>query len=121
MSFGKGKEIIESGYVAAEEKKGTLDSIAQLQIKKPVMRYPGKIVDSFLIDRLSFEGNDKFTRAYLKGKLRYTTEEYTTFDKINQGMSNLAATNNFNSVRYELRPNKEGYQLTVPIVFICFF
>ena len=80
------------------------------------MRYPGKIVDSFLIDRLSFEGNDKFTRAYLKGKLRYTTEEYTTFDKINQGMSNLAATNNFNSVRYELRPNKEGYQLTVPIV-----
>ncbi|WP_456867921.1 patatin-like phospholipase family protein [Galbibacter sp. BG1] len=116
LSFGKGKEIIESGYVAAEEKKGTLDSIAQLQIKKPVMRYPGKIVDSFLIDRLSFEGNDKFTRAYLKGKLRYTTEEYTTFDKINQGMSNLAATNNFNSVRYELRPNKEGYQLTVPIV-----
>lgn len=116
LSFGKGRDIIESGYVAASDKSSTLDSIASLQKQKPIKRYPGKIVDSFLIDKLSFEGNDKYTRAYLKGKLRYRTEEYIDFDKIDQGMSNLAATNNFNSVRYELRPNKEGYMLTVPII-----
>ncbi|MEL4306791.1 patatin-like phospholipase family protein [Joostella sp. CR20] len=116
LSFGKGKEIIESGYEAAKAQMSTLDSIETLQLKKPTRRYPGQEVDSFLINKLSFEGNEKYTRAYLKGKLRYRTEAYTTFDKIDQGMSNLAATDNFNSVRYEFRPNNDGYILSVPIV-----
>ncbi|QLE03104.1 patatin-like phospholipase family protein [Galbibacter sp. BG1] len=116
LSFGEGEKIIESGYEAGELKISSLDSVAKLQKKPPIKQYPGEAVDTFLIDRLSFEGNDKFTRAYLKGKLRYTTEEYINFDKIDQGMSNLSATNNFNSVRYEIRPNKEGYKLSVPII-----
>ncbi|MDG3583137.1 patatin-like phospholipase family protein [Galbibacter pacificus] len=116
LSFSKGASIIENGYEAGQKKEMQLDSIAQLQLKKPEKKYPVKIIDTFLINKLSFEGNDKYTRAYLKGKLRYTTEEYTDFDNLDQGMSNLAATNNFNSVKYEIRPNKDGYKLTVPIV-----
>ncbi|MCM5662058.1 patatin-like phospholipase family protein [Galbibacter mesophilus] len=116
LSFNQGMKIIESGYEAGQNKLLSLDSIAKLQKRPPIKQYPGKAVDTFLIDRLSFQGNDSYTRAYLKGKLRYKTEEYTDFDQIDQGMSNLAATNNFNSVRYEIRPNEEGYKLTVPII-----
>src|SRR5690606_2113318 len=116
LSFGKGKEIIQSGYQAAINQLSKLDSVADLQILKPTPRMPEKVKDSFLISQLVFEGNEKYTRAYLKGKLRYTTEEYTTFDAIGTGMSNLAATDNFRSVRYEFHPMDEGYQLVVPVV-----
>src|SRR5690606_17557488 len=106
----------QSGYQAAVDKLSSLDSIAALQILKPMPRRPARVKDSFLINKLIFEGNEKYTRAYLKGKLRYTTEEYTTFDAIGTGMSNLAATDNFRSVRYEFHPMDEGYQLMVPVV-----
>src|SRR5690606_38680671 len=89
LSFGKGKDIIQSGYQAVVNKLSSLDSIAALQILKPKPRRPARVKDSFLINKLIFEGNEKYTRAYLKGKLRYTTEEYTTFDAIGTGMSNL--------------------------------
>lgn len=116
LSFGKGKEIIQSGYQAAINQLNTLDSIADLQILKPTPRKPEKVKDSFLISKLALEGNDKYTRAYLKGKLRYTTEQYTTFQEIETGMSNLAATDNFRSVRYEFHPMDEGYEMVVPVV-----
>src|SRR5690606_37322883 len=80
LSFGKGAEIMQSGYQAAVDQLSTLDSIAELQILKPQPRRPERVKDSFLINKLVFEGNDKYTRAYLKGKLRYTTEQYTTFE-----------------------------------------
>lgn len=115
LSFGKGKEIIQSGYQAAVNKLSGLDSIAALQILKPKPRTPERVKDSFLINKLVFEGNEKYTRAYLKGKLRYTTEEYTTFEEIGTGMSNLAATDNFRSVRYEFHPMDQGYKLVVPV------
>lgn len=116
LSFGKGRAIMQSGYQAAINKLSALDSIASLQILKPKPRPPEKVKDSFLINQLVFEGNEKYTRAYLKGKLRYRTEEYTTFEEIETGMSNLAATDNFRSVRYEFNPNGEGYKLVVPVV-----
>ncbi|MCX2680564.1 patatin-like phospholipase family protein [Galbibacter sp. EGI 63066] len=115
MSFSKGSVIIENGYEAAKMKMPQLDSIARLQIKKPEKRLSIKLRDSFLIDKLALEGNKKYTRAYIKGKLRYTTEELTAFDDLEQGMSNLMATNNFNGIKYELRPNRKGYALTLPI------
>src|SRR5690606_32518960 len=68
LSFGKGKEIIQSGYQAAINQLSTLDSIANLQVLKPTPIRPVKVRDSFLISKLVLKGYDKYTRAYLKGK-----------------------------------------------------
>ena len=71
--------------------------------------------DSIFINRLVLEGNINYSRAYVKGKLRINLPIKTTFQKLQQGISNLAATNNFNTIRYELISNGLGEDLIVKL------
>ena len=115
MDFDLAETIIENGKVAALEHLEALEDLAAKQ--KNVGRELRNIVskDSIVINRLILEGNINYSRAYVKGKLRMDLPVKTTFEKLQQGISNLAATNNFSTIRYELISNGLGEDLVLKL------
>jgi len=115
MDFDLAEAIIESGKLAGLEHFETLKELAEKQksIRKNVKNIEPK--DSIFINKLVIEGNISYSRAYVKGKLRIDLPAKTTFQKLQQGVSNLAATNNFTSIRYELVSDEVGEELILKL------
>lgn len=107
LSFDKGRELIEIGEEAGIKNVVALKEIAQKQKVKP-NRKPIKIKDSVAINYVHLRGNEKYTRSYIKGKLRFKTPGKVAFKKFTEGISNLAATNNFAGIRYEFMKKPDG-------------
>lgn len=108
ISFDQAAAIVETGYDAGIRQRIPLDSLALLQDDDSQERPAITPVDSLTIRSVRISGNQKYSRRYIKGKLRYELNEATTFEDLDQGFNNLAATNNFKSVKYVLRPSLEG-------------
>lgn len=106
VSFDRGQVIIANGEAAAREKMQQLKNLAAEQAYGPKPQHL-KEIDSIDISGLTLQGNDKYSRAYIKGKLRFTTSGKVSFLKLNQGLANLAATNNFESIRYQFIEDKD--------------
>ena len=70
-----------------------------------------KAVDSLVINRLIIRGNSSYSRGFVKGKLRVDLSEKIAFKELQEGIVNLAATNNFATIRYELISNGIGEDL----------
>lgn len=111
IDFDLVEPIIENGKTAALEHLETLRNLAAKQNRVRKMRKKVEPKDSIYINRLILEGNINYSRAYVKGKLRISLPAKTTFQKLQLGISNLAATNNFNTIRYELVSNELGEDL----------
>lgn len=105
IDFALKETIMERGEEAAREQLEALKNLAARQDSKPLPRNPIKMQDSISINRLILRGNNSYTRGYVKGKLRFNLSEPTHFDKLQQGISNLAATGNFQTIRYKLLSN----------------
>ncbi|WP_019669186.1 patatin-like phospholipase family protein [Eudoraea adriatica] len=115
MDFDLADAIIENGRLAALEQLDALKELAARQ-KGPDKELRNIIPkDSIVINRLILEGNINYSRAYVKGKLRMDLPLKTTFEKLQQGISNLAATNNFSTIRYELVSNGLGEDLILKL------
>ena len=115
IAFDKGKQIVKSGEVAAQIKLDELKQIAESQKEAPKSRKNIKMVDSLTINRMIIEGNDQYTRGFIKGKLRFNLGEKIPFDELRQGMNNLSATGNFKAIRYDLMSNGLGTDLILKI------
>nr|WP_299388129.1 patatin-like phospholipase family protein [Allomuricauda sp.] len=115
IDFDRSIEIVESGEAAAYGKIDELKEIAQKQETGPVPRKPIVAQDSLIINRLILEGNDRYTRGYIKGKLRVSLAEKISFEKLKQGINNLSATGNFKAIRYELISNGLGTDLILKL------
>ena len=115
MDFDLAGAIIEIGRLGALEHLEALQELADKQksISKEAVDIVAK--DSIVINRLVIEGNINYSRAYVKGKLRIDIPIKTTFEKLQLGISNLAATNNFSSIRYELISNGFGEDLVLKL------
>ncbi|MGB3151437.1 MAG: patatin-like phospholipase family protein [Maribacter sp.] len=111
IEFNKANEIIKSGELAAIEKFQDLQQISSNYVKKAVQVPPISLEDSIMINRLVITGDNKHTRGYVKGKLRFKLGEPITFKKLQQGISNLSATGNYNTNRYKLISNGLGEDL----------
>ncbi|WP_396636492.1 patatin-like phospholipase family protein [Maribacter sp. R77961] len=111
IEFNKADEIIKSGESAAVQKLSELQEIASKsrKVKEPFEAIGLK--DSIMINRLIITGDDNYTRGYVKGKLRFKLGEKVTFEKLQQGISNLSATGNFSTSRYKLVSNGLGEDL----------
>lgn len=107
VSFSEGSEIIENGEMAANKHLDTLKNIANSQQKKnlPVNK---KHLDSIVINSVSLSGNDKYTRAYVLGKLKLKPNKKVSYKAFSDGINNLVATNNFDNFYYQLKPNPES-------------
>jgi len=107
LDFNLVNAIVNEGKLAAGEKYVALKELAIRQKKeKRIGLKPVKVVDSIKINKLIIKGNNNYTRGYVKGKLRFNVEEKITFKKLQQGISNLSATENFKAIRYELRSSE---------------
>ncbi|MFS4415859.1 patatin-like phospholipase family protein [Maribacter sp. 2307ULW6-5] len=112
LDFGQIDQIIQNGETAAREQLSELKRLATDKgVSKPSITAP-KMQDSIIINRLILEGEDT-DRGFVKGKLRFGLGQPVTFTKLNQGMANLAATNNFRTNRYKLTSNGMGNDLVM--------
>ncbi|SFU58350.1 NTE family protein [Pustulibacterium marinum] len=109
VSFDKGAEIIDHGEQAAMDKYDVFKEIALQQTSKRE-RKPCVVNDSVEIKGISINGNDRYSRAYILGKLRFRNGDKIGFEDLNTGIGNLIATNNFDIVRYKLRPFEDNRQ-----------
>ncbi|WP_298417436.1 patatin-like phospholipase family protein [uncultured Kordia sp.] len=107
ISFDKGSELIERGEAAGRDNIKALQEIAAKQTQKP-NRKPIIPQDSIRINYVHLRGNDKYTRSYVRGKLRFKTPDTIPFKKFTEGISNLAATGNFTGIRYKAWKNEDG-------------
>lgn len=111
IDFGYAKEIIDSGEEAAKKQLEALREVAREEQVVPEPRSRIVLPDSLDIGTMELFGNENYTRGYVKGKLRLDLAEKTTFDKLEQGINNLAATGNFQAIRYELYSGEKGDDL----------
>ncbi|MEM1259707.1 MAG: patatin-like phospholipase family protein [Bacteroidota bacterium] len=112
IDFERRDEIIESGSVGARKQIDALKKITT-RSKSKNQTVPKNGVDSLTINRLILTGNDNYTRAYIKGKLRFGLGDKIPFEKLRQGMGNLSATGNFKAIRYKLVSNGLGTDLVL--------
>ncbi|QDO93416.1 patatin [Formosa sediminum] len=113
VSFDQGTEIIENGVIAAQKNIEALKDVVQKQQTHLQGRPPIRHLDSIAINGIQIHGNDKYTRAYILGKLKLKSNTTVSYGDFSSGVNNLIGTNNFNSFTYDLRPssNKPGYDL----------
>ncbi|TMU55309.1 patatin-like phospholipase family protein [Flagellimonas algicola] len=115
IDFDRSLEIVESGEIAAYTQLKALKDIAAKQQITPTPKKRIAVKDSLVINRLILEGNDRYTRGYIKGKLRLNLAEKVAFEKLKQGINNLSATGNFKAIRYELVSNGLGTDLILKL------
>lgn len=115
VDFERSLEIIDSGEKAGKENSNVLKELAEKQEKKNSLQTPVITADSLTINRLIIEGNNSYTRGYVKGKLRFDLAKPISFDKLRQGTNNLAATGNFKAIRYKLASNGLGTDLILKL------
>jgi NTE family protein len=116
MDFYLDNQIIKKGEIAARDKFEDLEKIAASQKRDKKIVKPIAPVDSLMVTRLILRNdNNRYTRGYVKGKLRFKLGDTTTFEKLQQGISNLAATGNFKTIRYQLLSDGDGEDLILKL------
>jgi NTE family protein len=100
VSFDEGKKIVESGVVAANLNREELEKIAlrQKQVKPKKIKFDAN--DTIFIKEVKIEGNEKYTRSYVLGKLKLRTPDKVTYEDFSEGINNLSATGNFQDINY---------------------
>jgi len=101
LSFDNQKEIMAQGVLAGKKARQQLLTLAKNQ--QPRVKKQNKIPLSFKLDRLLVATSPNYKTNYLLGKLRLKSKNSYSFQKLKEGMSNLAATQNFDAFRYTLK------------------
>ncbi len=105
ISFDDGRQIIDEGEEAA---RAMLDSLKALGRGKPIVRDEVCASDTLTISQIEISGLKNYSRAYVIGKLNFKPGTRISYDKLNHGISNLNATQNFNSIAYNFEDGKKG-------------
>ncbi|SDZ79605.1 patatin-like phospholipase family protein [Psychroflexus halocasei] len=112
MSFDKGSEIIKQGEISGDSAMLELNKIAALQ-KPQKTKDELKIVDSLVIKSVRIDGDSKYPRSYIVGKLNVEQNIKIPYQQLNNGLNNLASTDNFNKIHYSLDKDDDGYILSL--------
>ncbi|WP_008639716.1 patatin-like phospholipase family protein [Bizionia argentinensis] len=118
VSFGEGAKIISNGVLAAQKESEILERIVRQQIVKPKVFTPINVSDSIRINNINIKGIEKYSRAFVLGKLKIKPDKKIEYNTFIEGVNNLAATNNFDSVMHQLvaTGNEEEYDLDVNVI-----
>ncbi|MBC6997743.1 patatin-like phospholipase family protein [Cytophaga sp. FL35] len=116
IDFNLFETIIGKGEEAAREKFEELKKLAEPGGRKEFHVKMYKPEDQLDVDRLTITGSDNYSRGYVKGKLRFEPDESPTFNELKQGVSNLSATGNFQTIHYNLLTNDSEQELTIKLV-----
>lgn len=113
ISFNDGDNIIANGESAAKAKLNELKSLKSKQPQNTEVTKV-KLIDSLEINSIQIIGDQKYSRSYILGKLKFKPSETVSYTDFKAGINSLIATNNFNTFRYYLEPTEEatsGYNL----------
>ncbi|MCL8007879.1 patatin-like phospholipase family protein [Gelidibacter japonicus] len=116
VSFSEGRKIIESGARAARSKMEGLEQLPKYKSSRGVeLDLASK--DSIAINEVIIRGNNRYSRAYILGKMKLEEYAKVSYADFNEGVNNLVATNNFTTFYYEFqktdRPNVYDLSATV--------
>ncbi|MFK7811626.1 MAG: patatin-like phospholipase family protein [Maribacter sp.] len=112
LDFNQGKTIVSLGEEAARKEYVALKELSISQNIESGSVNTISANDSLIINRLVLTGEtSNYSRGYVKGKLRFELGKEITFKKLQQGISNLSATGNFQTIRYKLLSNGIGEDL----------
>ena len=116
ISFSEGTKIINSGETAALKKLHDL-SLLPKRKQKIELDIDAVARDSIVINDVNFKGNNRYTRAYILGKLKFKPNTTVSYIDFNRGVNNLVATNNFDIFQYEFHKSKDrkGYDFEATI------
>ncbi len=115
MSFDKADEIIASGETAARNTYDKLKEITRRQKNTPPKPKIEKSDETILVHSLAISGHERYTRAYIRGKLKLKLPRVTTYEKLNEGINNLSATGNFDRISHRLVDKEKGKELRVNV------
>jgi NTE family protein len=101
VSFDEGRQIIQSGEVAAGSLFTELQQAAARQKKTPPKKIQFNTKESLYINDVGITGNKNYTRAYVLGKLKLKTPAEITYKEFNEGVNNLSATGNYKGIDYK--------------------
>ena len=114
ISFDEGQQIIKKGEEAALKQYDAIkklgDSIKEIPSKKIQIDSDTLSIKNILINPLQ-----KYTRAYVVGKLHMKQNSKFTYEDIKVGMDNLASTQNFSTISYQLEKNNEKDDLVLTL------
>lgn len=116
VSFNEGQKIIASGEQATELQ---LEALLKLPKKEGRTKEDPNtfIKDSIAINEVVIQGNEKYTRSYIMGKLKLVEPSKVSYEDFNRGVNNLVATNNFSTFYYKFEkseiPDKFDLMATV--------
>ncbi|TWO32295.1 patatin [Seonamhaeicola sediminis] len=110
VSFDDAKEIVDLGKLAGLEKLKELNTLAKKASVSHLKLRPYQ-QDSIVVNQISIKGLEKYTRAYVLGKLKLKGGEKISYNELMKGINSLVATNNFDSFEYQLKTskNKKGF------------
>lgn len=117
VSFSDGSEIIENGIEATIGQLTALQALAHKRQDHVNTEFKPGVVDSIKINHVHIKGNNKYTRAYVLGKLRLKENETTSYEDFKKGMNRLEATSNFDAINYKFKKtgNNDGYDLIAEV------
>lgn len=113
VSFNEGKNIVASGVDAAEVYLKELKEIAAKQnpVQKKEVQF--ETLDTVYIKEIKIEGNEKYTRSYVLGKLKLRTPDKVTYKYFTEGINNLSATGNFQDINYKFYEDENNQNTLV--------
>ncbi|MGB0896437.1 MAG: patatin-like phospholipase family protein [Flavobacteriaceae bacterium] len=104
ISFEESDKIYQVGYEAAQLFKSDLRILSEQQSLKPDSKpvgYKG-VRPLYTINKVTINGNENYSRAFVLGKLKLKTPSEVSYEKIEKGIIALAATDNFNVVKHKI-------------------
>ncbi len=113
ISFDAGEKIIQAGETSALDHLMALEEIAAQQILDEKRSVAPQSRDTLYIDEVEVLGNEKYTRSYVLGKLKFRAPAKTTYAEFSEGINNLSATGNFQSINYRFKPTAPGHSKVV--------
>ena len=112
ISFDEGAEIIKKGEEAA---RLMIDSLKTLGNGSPIIKDRIVTKDSVNVAQIKISGNKNYTRSYIIGKLSFKPGTKISYEKFNEGVSNLNATQNFNTLSYSFEEGSKGDILNLQV------
>ena len=105
ISFDKGEEIYQEGYQAATQVEAQLLALSNRQQNIKTDHIDKRPPTAYHIHNITISGNENYTRSYILGKLKLKTNKTVPYQKIEDGIIALAATDNFKKIDYQLKDN----------------
>ncbi len=102
VSFDEGKNIVASGVTAAKSFREELIELTSKQKHVESEKIIFDTRDTVFIKEVIIEGNEKYSRSYVLGKLKLRIPDKVTYEDFGEGINNLSATNNFQDINYRL-------------------